>query len=230
MKNYTYVKDNYLSLLEEMNNLSIKLGTPVPTLVSVTKSGSDEELLALVEAGARDIGENRPGEVLRKGELLRNAGFCPRMHEIGTLQRNKIKLIAPTVHLIHSVDSLKLASDISRHALALERRIPILIEVNSAREEQKSGAMPEEVEGLLSEISSLPGIKPVGLMTMGPLSDSPESIRPYFRQTKALFDELTSKYDLGESPILSMGMSDSWRVAMEEGSTLIRVGRRLFIK
>lgn len=230
MNEFDYINRNYASLTEEIKNLSQKLGVAVPTLVSVTKSGSDEELLALARAGAVDIGENRPGEVSRRGEILRSAGFSPRMHEIGTLQRNKIKLIADTVYMIHSVDSAKLAMDINRHAEARGRVIPVLIEVNSAKEEQKSGVLPEDAERLLCEISQLRNIKISGLMTMGPLTDDAEELRPYFRNTKKLFDELNSRYGFGCSPTLSMGMSDSWQVALEEGSTLIRVGRRLFIK
>ena len=230
IENFDYIKRNYLSLTEEINELAGRLGASAPTLVCVTKSGSDEELLALAEAGAVDIGENRPGEVKRRGELLREAGFSPRMHEIGTLQRNKIKLIADGVHMIHSVDSLRLARDINRHAEALGRVIPVLIEVNSAREEQKSGIFPEEAERLLVDISELGSIKVSGLMTMGPVVDDPELLRPYFRNTKALFDTLSERYGFGDRPTLSMGMSDSYRVAIEEGSTLVRVGRRLFIK
>ena len=152
------------------------------------------------------------------------------MHEIGTLQRNKIKLIADSVYMIHSVDSLRLASDIDRHAKLHGRIIPILIEVNSAMEEQKSGVMPDGAERLLCEISELTNVKVSGLMTMGPATDNGEELRPYFRNTKKLFDELNARYGFGELPTLSMGMSDSWQVAIEEGSTLVRVGRRLFIK
>ena len=230
MENFDYIKNNYESLLGEIDTISATLGVKAPTLVSVTKSGSDEELLALASFGAADIGENRPGEVMRRGEILRNAGFLPRMHEIGTLQRNKIKLIADTVHMIHSVDSLALAKDINRHAEARGRVIPILIEVNSAKEEQKSGVFPEDTERFLYEISEFKNIKISGLMTMGPVSEDPEQLRPYFRATKALFDKLDSLYGFGEGATLSMGMSDSYRVAIEEGSTLIRVGRKLFKK
>ena len=152
------------------------------------------------------------------------------MHEIGTLQRNKIKLIADSVYMIHSVDSFRLAKDIDRHAEIHGRVIPILIEVNSAREEQKSGVMPERAEELLCELRELSNLKVSGLMTMGPATDNGEELRPYFRNTKKLFDELNTRYGFGDSPTLSMGMSDSWQVALEEGSTLIRVGRRLFIK
>ncbi len=230
MQNFDYIKRNYENLKYEIEALAVRLGVPMPTLVSVTKSGSDEELLALASFGALDIGENRPGEVLRRGELLREAGFLPRMHEIGTLQRNKIKLIAKTVDMIHSVDSFSLAKDINRHAEAHGRIIPVLIEVNSAREEQKSGVMPEDTERLLSEILDFKNIKVSGLMTMGPATEDGEELRPYFRATKKLFDDLRSRYDFGNTPTLSMGMSHSYRAAIEEGSTLVRVGRILFNK
>ncbi len=230
MDNFRYIRNNYEVLTEQIRSLSDRLGIPAPTLVSVTKSGSDEELIALMKAGAVDIGENRPGEVKRRGGLLRAEGFAPRMHEIGTLQRNKIKLIADSVYMIHSVDSVHLAKDISRHAEAHGRVIPVLIEVNSAKEVQKSGVMPEDAERLLCDISGFTGIRVEGIMTMGPVTDNAEELRPYFRETKKLFDKLCEGYNLGNAPTLSMGMSDSWRVAIEEGSTLVRVGRKLFIK
>lgn len=230
MDNFDYIKNNYESLLGEIDSLSNSLGVKVPTLVSVTKSGSDAELLALASFGAVDIGENRPGEVMRRGELLRAAGYSPRMHEIGTLQRNKIKLIADSVYMIHSVDSFALAKDINRHAEMRGRVIPILIEVNSAKEEQKSGVFPEDAERLICEIGDFKNIRISGLMTMGPVVEDPEELRPYFRETKALFDKLSASYGFGEYATLSMGMSDSYRVAIEEGSTLVRVGRRLFKK
>ncbi len=230
IETFDYVKNNYESLREEIDTLAQRLGVPSPTLVAVTKSGSDEELLSLMRAGAVDIGENRPGEVKRRGELLRSHGFSPRMHEIGTLQRNKIKLIADSAYMIHSVDSFHLAKDISRHAEAHGRVIPVLIEVNSGEEEQKSGVFPADAERLLCEIKELSHISVTGLMTMGPVTDDAEDLRPYFRNTKKLFDKLHEGYGFGINPTLSMGMSDSYRVAIEEGSTLVRVGRRLFLK
>lgn len=230
MENFNYIKSNYEALVNDIKELSERLGVAAPTLVSVTKSGSDEELLALAAAGAVDIGENRPGEVKRRGEILRSRGFTPRMHEIGTLQRNKIKLIADSVYMIHSIDSLALARDVNRHAEARGRIIPVLIEVNSAREEQKSGVMPSDAEGLLCEILNFKNISVEGLMTMGPVTDNQEELRPYFRSTKKLFDTLNQRYGFGSNPTLSMGMSDSFQVAIEEGSTLVRVGRRLFVK
>ncbi len=230
MENFDYIRRNFSALNEKLTELSSRLGVPTPTLVSVTKSGTDEELLALCAAGAVDIGENRPGELKRRHEILTAAGFSPRMHEIGTLQRNKVKLVADVACMIHSVDTLQLARDINRHAEARGRIIPVLIEVNSAREEQKSGVMPDDAERLLCEISEFKNLSVEGLMTMGPVTDDAEAIRPYFRETKKLFDRLNERYGFGATPTLSMGMSDSWQVAVEEGSTLIRVGRSLFVK
>ena len=230
MENFDYIKRNYEELTEELQSIAKGCGVAPPTLVAVTKSGRDDELLALAGAGARDIGENRPGEVKRRGELLALAGFDVNMHEIGTLQRNKVKLIVNNAALIHSVDTLKLASDINRLAGAIGRKIPVLIEINSAEEENKSGVMPNDAEELLNGVLGFENLSLRGLMTMGPVCENQEDIRKYFRLTKKLFDRFSTEYGFGESPILSMGMSDSYRVAIEEGSTLVRVGRRLFRK
>ena len=219
---YAYIKENLRALLREIDGLSD--GREV-TLVAVTKSGTDEELIALAEAGVTDVGENRPQELARRGALLAERGYAPRLHEIGNLQKNKVRLIAEGVALIHSLDSYELALEIDKRARAYGRRIPVLIEVNSAREEAKGGVMPEECEALARRISALDCIE-----LMGPVVDDCELIRPYFALTKRLFDDLTEKRLLGEGAILSMGMSDSYRVAIEEGSTLVRVGRRLFKK
>ena len=230
MENFDYIKRNYDALTSELRDIAKAVGTSTPTLVCVTKSGSDEELVELVRAGAKNLGENRPGEVKRRFELLKDLGLDVNMHEIGTLQRNKIKLVAPCTAMIHSVDSLKLAEDIGKYAQKCERTSPVLIEINSAKEENKSGVFPEDAELLMNEILGIGGIEVKGLMTMGPVSENPEDLRKYFRLTKNLFDLLGEKYGFGECPTLSMGMSDSYRVAIEEGSTLVRVGRKLFIK
>lgn len=230
MEDYSYIKRNFDALRTEISEIAKGAGRQEPKLVCVTKSGSDEELIALVRAGATDLGENRPGEVKRRYELLSELGLNVNMHEIGTLQRNKVKLVAPTACMIHSIDSVKLAADVSRHAENLGRVIPVLIEINSAREENKSGILAECAEELLREIIAFEGIKVVGLMTMGPVCEDAEELRPYFRLTKELFDSLNEKYGFGDDPTLSMGMSDSYKVAIEEGSTLVRVGRKLFVK
>lgn len=229
MENFDYIRKNYEELCSEIDLLAKKAGQEI-TLVAVTKSGSDEELVALIEAGASDMGENRPQELVRRGELLKEKGLTPRLHEIGNLQRNKVKSIIGSVALIHSVDGVELAEEIGKRASAIGRVVPILIEVNSAKEEAKGGIMPDAVEDFYLKIREIEGISVEGIMTMGPVTDDPEEIRPYFRLTKEIFDRLNEKYGFKNGGILSMGMSDSYRVAIEEGSTLVRVGRRLFQK
>lgn len=228
MSDFGYIRRNFESLKGEIDALASKYGRDI-TLVCVTKSGTDEELIELVRAGASDIGENRPQELARRKKLLLDAGLCPRMHEIGNLQSNKVKLVLDAA-LIHSVDKLSLALEISRRAVAKDIRVPVLIEVNSAAEENKGGVDPKEAEALLCELLKLPGILPLGLMTMGPPTEDGEVLRPYFRKTRELFDYLNNKYGFSGGGVLSMGMSHSYKVAIEEGSTLVRVGRRLFIK
>jgi pyridoxal phosphate enzyme (YggS family) len=226
---FEYIKNNLDALKSEIKELSAKYGNEV-TLVCVTKSGSDEELCALAEYGASDIGENRPQELKRRGELLAESGYTPALHEIGNLQRNKVKMIAEKVSLIHSLDSYELALEIDKRAKEFGRIIPVLIEVNSAEESQKGGILPEDAEEFCKKISALEGISVRGLMTMGPVCEEPEEIRPYFRRTRLLFDKMKANGCFEGDGILSMGMSDSYRVAIEEGSTLVRVGRRLFTK
>ena len=227
--NFDYIERNFKELTEEIRILGEKQGRKV-TLVSVTKSGTDEELCARAAAGALDIGENRPGELQRRGTLLRDVGFTPALHEIGNLQRNKVKLIIGSVDLIHSLDTLPLAKEIDKQAAIVGRCVPVLIEINSAREEQKGGVLPEDAENFLREVKKFPNIAVHGLMTMGPVVEDPEMIRPYFKLTRELFDRLNRTCGFAGEGILSMGMSDSYRVAIEEGSTLVRVGRRLFNK
>ena len=227
--NFDYIEKNFKELSEEIRALAKKQGREI-TLVSVTKSGSDEELCALAACGALDIGENRPGELRRRGDLLKEKGFAPRLHEIGNLQRNKVKLIIESVSLIHSLDNIALAKEIDKQAGKIGRRVPVLIEINSAKEEQKDGILPEDAEAFLREVKNLPNISVCGLMTMGPAVSDPEMIRPYFKLTKELFDRLNRICGFEGEGILSMGMSDSYKVAIEEGSTLVRVGRRLFNK
>ena len=222
-----YIKNNLKELLSEIEEL--RDGREV-RLVAVTKSGSDEELIELVKCGATDIGENRPQELWRRGKLLEENGLAPRLHEIGHLQRNKVSKIIENVYLIHSVDRYELALEIDRQAKRVGRRVPVLIEVNSATEEAKSGVLPEDAVDFYKKVRELDSLIVSGIMTMGPVCENPEDIRPYFRLTKKIFDEINETYGFEGEPTLSMGMSDSYKVAIEEGATLVRVGRRLFKK
>lgn len=230
MQNFSYIKNNLDSLNDEIERCAARVGVALPKLVCVTKSGTDEELLALASLGVSAIGENRPGELKRKGELLSERGLYPELHEIGTLQSNKAKLVCGVSTLIHSLDSLSLAKEIDKQAKKLGKKIDALIEINSAKEEQKSGIFPDDAERFYEQVAEFDGIRIRGLMTMGPAGVGAEELRGYFRLTKNLFDKMNSRYGFGEGAILSMGMSDSFVTAIEEGSTLVRVGRRLFYK
>ena len=223
---FDYIEKNLAELLLEIKTLEKKYGREV-TLVAVTKSGSDEELVALARCGMTDMGENRPQELRRRADLLKTKGLAPRLHEIGNLQKNKVKMIIEDVTLIHSLDSLSLAEEIDKQAKRVGRVVDVLVEINSAREEQKGGILPECAEEFILSLGRLKNLRVCGLMTMGPVVDDPEGMRPYFRQTKELYDVLNRK-SLFEGGILSMGMSDSYVVAIEEGATLVRVGRKLF--
>ncbi len=230
MSDFSYIHRNLLEKLEEIETLALRLGTDAVRLVAVTKSASDEELCALAGYGASDIAENRPQELVRRATLLEDAGFHPHFHQIGHLQTNKVGKVLTLSPLVHSLDSLSLLTEIERVASLRSICARVLIEVNSAREENKSGILPEEVFSFYEKTLICPHIQVVGLMTMGPVSENEEDIRPYFRATKKLLDTLVSRYEIRETPILSMGMSDSYRVAIEEGSTLVRIGRALFVK
>ncbi len=226
---FSYIEHNYLTLREQIAAHTPTGHAPV-TLVCVTKSGSDEQLLALARAGACDIAENRPQELVRRAALLHEHGFSPRLHEIGNLQKNKVKSILPVASLIHSVGSLSLAEEIERQAVRHDMTVNVLMEVNSGREQAKGGVLPEQAEALFCRMRELSHLRVVGLMTMAPLSEDPEASRPYFRDTRRLFEHLGEVYGYAcDTPVLSMGMSDSYLVAIQEGSTLVRVGRKLFI-
>jgi len=229
MSDFSYIGRNFRALTDEIEELSCRSGRKI-TLVAVTKSGTDDELLALAECGIGDIGENRPQELVRRRELLSAHGFFPRMHEIGNLQRNKVRSVIGAADLIHSVGKLSLAECISAEAERAGVCARILIEINSANEENKGGISPELAEDFFLKVRELPSIEVMGFMTMGPPTDDGEILRPYFRKTREIFDRINEKYTLPSGGILSMGMSDSYRVAIEEGSTLVRVGRRFFWK
>lgn len=225
---YEYIEGNLKALLAEIDELARECGRGPVTLVAVTKSGTDEELLALAKYGVTDVGENRPQELRRRGDLLYAAGYTPRLHEIGNLQRNKVKYIIENVAMIHSLDSLDLAREIDRQAKRVGRRVPVLIEVNSAGEAAKGGISPLDVEDFYLALKEFDSLIVSGLMTMGPVCEVAEDIRPYFRRTRELFDMIKEKHGFEGTPTLSMGMSDSYRVAIEEGATMVRVGRKIF--
>ena len=178
------------------------------------------------EAGARDFGENKVQEILEKRpEIPENARF----HMIGHLQRNKVRQVIDKVVLIHSVDSLRLAEQIETEAEKKDLHVDILLEVNVAREESKYGFFLEEVEDALKKISQYSHLTVKGLMTIAPYVENPEENRDIFKKLYQLFIDIKSKnIDNGTMSVLSMGMTGDYQVAIEEGSTMIRVGTGIF--
>ncbi len=195
-------------------------------LCAVTKTHSPEMINEAIRAGITDIGENKVQEILDKYEKVDKV----RWHMIGHLQSNKVKYIIDKVCMIHSVESVKLAREIERRAAQHDLNMDILIEVNTAQDEAKFGVSPEEAEGLIRQIlGECPHIRIRGIMTIAPYADDPEEIRPYFRKTRQLYDRLSQIDDPGlDFQYLSMGMSNDYAEAVEEGSTIIRVGSALF--
>jgi hypothetical protein len=196
-------------------------------LVAVTKTVPTEAIRVLAAAGQTDIGENRPQQLRDRAAEL--AGLPVRWHMIGALQRNKVKYVVPACTLIHSVDSLPLAEEISRRAAAAGVRVACLLEINSG-EAQKHGADSADAVALASQIAALPAVDLAGLMTMAPLADDPETVRPVFAALRELRDRINREADLPRPLVeLSMGMTQDFEAAVEEGATLVRVGTALFV-
>jgi PLP dependent protein len=196
-------------------------------LVVVTKTFDAETVRDAIGAGAVDIGENYVQEARAKIEAVGRG--AARWHFIGGLQKNKAKYVVRLFDLVHSVDGLELAAEIDRRAAADGRVMDILIQVDISREVQKSGVMEEDLADVVRAIAPLPHVAVTGLMGMPPFGREPEASRPYFRRMKQLFDELASlgipRVDMRE---LSMGMSNDYEVAVEEGATMVRVGTAIF--
>jgi PLP dependent protein len=215
-----------MTMIQEMVK---KLRAEIPAGVRIeaaAKTRSPEEISQAVAAGIDIIGENYVQELLAVRDRVQGN---PAWHFIGHLQTNKVKKIVGLVDMIETVDSLKLAEEIEKRADPLGKVIKVLIEVNSGREEQKAGVFPEDAVGLIEEIARLPHLSVRGLMTMGPLAGDPEEARPYFRATRELFEKLKASPVPGaEMEILSMGMTNSYRVAVSEGANLVRIGTGIF--
>lgn len=215
-----------------INNKITNLNQTLPSgckLVAVSKTQPLEKLEEAYAAGQRIFGENKVQEVVPKFEAL------PKdieWHMIGHLQSNKVKFIAPFIHLIHSVDSARLLEEINKQATKVGRTIPCLLQLHIAKEETKFGFSEEEVTEFLSSPSfkNLQNVKIIGLMGMATFSDNPEQVRNEFRRLKKFFDSLkNSSLPTGvEMKELSMGMSGDYKMAIEEGSTMVRVGSAIF--
>ena len=196
------------------------------TLIAVSKTKPVEVLQEAYDLGVRVFGENKVQELVDKFEAL------PKdihWHMIGHLQRNKVKYIIDKVDLIHSVDSVRLAGTIEKEAAKKDITVNILIEVNVAKEDTKFGLMPEEVDGFIDEISQFSHIRVVGLMTIAPYVENPEENRDVFAALRKLSVDIANKnVDNVNVSILSMGMTNDYQVAVEEGATMVRVGTGIF--
>ena len=212
------IRENVKQILSEL--------PPGVALVAAAKTRSPREIQEAVEAGIRLIGEN----YLQEAESAYQAvGDKAKWHFIGHLQKNKVKKAVRLFDMIETVDSVEIAREISKRCAQIGKTMPVLIEINSGREVQKWGVLPEKAIELVREISNLPNLKILGLMTMGPLLGNPENLRPYFRETKKLFSKIRELNLPNVSmKYLSMGMTDSYQVAIEEGANMVRLGTKIF--
>ena len=216
------IKDNVKHLLKE-----IPAGT---ILVAAAKTRTSEEILKAINAGIEVVGENYIGEAKRVYTAI---GKKVKWHFIGFPKTQKHDLLRRKTlemfDMIETVDSFEIATEIDKRCVQINKVMPILIEINSGREPQKSGVLPEKTIELIKEISSLQNTKIMGLMTMGPRFGNPEDARPYFKKTREIFEKI-KKMSIPnvEMRYLSMGMSNSYRIAIEEGANIVRVGTKIF--
>lgn len=222
------VADNYREVDRRVGEACARSGRnrQEVTLIAVSKTKPVELIREAMDAGADVFGENKVQELCDKYEQLPKT---LHWHLIGHLQRNKVKYIIDKVDLIHSVDSMRLAEEISKEAEKKQTDVKVLIEVNVAQEESKFGVSVDETEELVREIAKLPRIHVLGLMTIAPNVSDPEENRPVFRTLKKLAVDIKMKnIDNVRMDVLSMGMTGDYQVAIEEGATMVRVGTGIF--
>jgi PLP dependent protein len=195
-------------------------------LVAAAKTKSPDEVMEAVQAGVHIIGENYVQEA---EDAIKVIGNLAQLHFIGHLQKNKVKKAVEIFDMIETVDSLDIALEINKRCKQIGKIMPVLIEVNSGRGLQKSGVMPEEVEQLSRAVSTLSNVRLTGLMTMGPQMGEPEDSRQYFITTRKISEEIKALHIPGvEMKYLSMGMTNSYQVALEEGANMVRLGTLIF--
>lgn len=222
------ILENINTVRENIKSACGKSGRDVGevTLIAVSKTKPYTAIEEALLSGILDYGENKVQELSEKYDILpKNI----KWHMIGHLQRNKVKYLVGKTHLIHSVDSLRLAEQIEKDFAKANQYANILIEVNMAQEESKFGIAAAETESLIRDIAKLPHIRIRGLMTIAPYTDNPETNRPYFKHMKQLSVDIAGKnIDNVSMNILSMGMTGDYQIAIEEGATMVRVGTGIF--
>jgi len=212
------IKENVQRILEELPSGVL--------LVGAAKTRTPEEILEAADGGLTIGGENYVQEAEKAYSLV---GDRVKWHMIGHLQSNKAKKAVKIFAMIETVDTMKLATAIDKACRNINKVMPVLIEINSGEEPQKAGVMPQDAVSLLKEMSQLPHIQVKGLMTMGPFTGDPEDARPYFQKTKEIFERVKGLALPGaEMTYLSMGMSNSYGVALEEGANMVRIGTKIF--
>ncbi len=232
------IKDNIRHIQDDISLICRRLGKNPSdiTLVCVSKTATPEKILEVIQNGITDIGENKVRDAttkfLKLQHLIKNSSqdFSVKYHMVGHLQRNKVKSALTIFDMIQSVDSLRLAQEIENHAENLNKTVDCLIEVKTSSEASKFGVKPEEALELIENVSGLKRIRIKGLMTIAPESESPEDARPYFRKLRQLSEGITQKFNSSnvQMKYLSMGMTNDYKVALEEGSNMLRIGRAIF--
>jgi pyridoxal phosphate enzyme (YggS family) len=195
-------------------------------LVAAAKTRNLEEVKTVIQAGIKHIGYNYVQEAL---PIINEIGSAAQWHMIGHLQTNKAKYVAESFDWMETIDSWRLAKYLDQRCQMVGKIMPVLIEINSGRESNKTGVLPGNVDALVEKVSQLKNLKLQGLMTMGPRFGEPENSRPYFQLTRSIFDRIAAmNLPNVEMKYLSMGMSNSYPIAIEEGANIVRIGTRLF--
>lgn len=221
------ISENISGLRADIHRAAVKAGrSPADIeIVAVTKNVPVENITVAVEEGILDLGENRVQELVAKQPHL---GQHVRWHLIGHLQTNKVRAVVGRIKLIHSLDSWRLAAEIDRRSGELAVVTAVLIQVNVSGEETKYGLNPEEVPDFIKDCAGLGGISIRGLMTVAPYVDDPEEVRPVFRDLRIMFEDLRKRFPGVPMSYLSMGMTNDYLVAVEEGANILRVGSGIF--
>lgn len=221
------VQENLRQVTEKIARAASRAGrlTRDIKLVVVTKTIPVEQIRHVLAAGVKALGENRVQEMLAKQPFLPSD---VEWHFIGHLQTNKVKYIINRVSLIHSLDSWHLAQTINRLAERENKKVDVLVQVNVAGEKTKYGLLSQEVLGFLGEVGALPWLKVRGLMTIAPAVGNPEEVRPVFRKMRFLYEQMRTLMPFSGIDLLSMGMSNDYLVAVEEGANLLRIGTAIF--
>ncbi len=223
----SHIADNIRDIQQEMINTCIQIGKKPEDvhLIAVTKTIESDRINEAIAKGITDIGENKVQEIMDKYTSVSPINW----HMIGHLQTNKVKYIIDKVKLIHSLDRISLAEEIQKRAQLIDRGIDVLVQVNVGHEETKSGIEPDAVYDFIEALKPFSYVQVKGLMTVAPYAEDPEDVRIYFKKMREIFEKIRDKNMPGiEMKYLSMGMTNDYKVAIEEGANMVRVGTAIF--